>query len=322
MARFLVRRLGFMVLTLWLVSLAIFVVTEVLPGDVASSVLGQEATAEDLARVRQELGLDRPPPERYLEWIGNAARGDLGDSLRCIMTMGAATQCDVAERIRARLGNSVALALLTFAVGVPLALSLGVVAALYRGRPLDGAISAGTLAAVSVPEFVTGVALIMIFGVWLRWLPTASILTPGSEPLTQWTVLVLPATTLIAVMLAHTARQTRAGMVEVLESNYIRTAVLKGLRWRDVVVRHALQNALLPAITVIAMNTGWLVGGLIIVENVFSYPGVGKLLLEAVENRDVPLLQAVAMLIALVYAGANLVADLLYARLNPRIRYS
>ncbi|MAG35057.1 MAG: peptide ABC transporter permease [Dehalococcoidia bacterium] len=320
MARFLLRRVLFMALTLWLVSLTIFIVTEVLPGDVATAVMGQEATEEDLARTRERLGLDRSRLLRYVEWVGGAVRGDLGESYRCLETTG--KDCSVTLKIAGRLGNSVTLALLTLLVGVPLSLTLGVVAALYRGRLIDGALSASMLAAVSVPEFVNGLVLILFFGVWLQWLPTASILTPGVRLLEQWTVLVLPAATLVAVMLAHTARQTRAGMVQVLESNFIRTAVLKGLPWRTVVTKHALRNALLPAITVIAMNTGWLVGGLIIVENVFSFPGVGKLLLEAVENRDVPLLQGVAILVALVYAGANLLADLLYARLNPRIRYS
>ena len=320
MARFLLRRALFMALTLWLVSVAIFVVTEVLPGDVATAIMGQEATAEDLARTRERLGLNRPRLVRYVEWVGGAARGDLGDSYRCLETTG--KDCSVTLKIAGRLGNSVTLALLTLLVGVPLSLALGVLAALYRGRLLDGALSTGMLAAVSVPEFVSGMVLILLFGVWLQWLPTTSILTPGVRLLEQWTVLILPAVTLIAVMLAHTARQTRTGMIQVLESNYIRTAVLKGLRWRTVVIKHALRNALLPAITVIALNVGWLVGGLIIVENVFSYPGIGKLLLEAVENRDVPLLQGVAMLIALIYAGTNLLADLLYARLNPRIRYS
>ena len=319
MVRFLARRLAFMALTLWLVSLAIFAVTEVLPGDVATAVLGQEATEQDLARMRQRLRLDRPAPVRYIEWIAGVVRGDLGESLRCVETIG--TGCSVALKIAGRLGNSVILATLAFIVGVPLALALGVVAGLFRGRALDGLICATTLAAVSVPEFVTGMALILIFATWLHWLPPASILAPGVNPLAQWPVLVLPAATLVAVMLAHTARQTRAGMVEVLESTYIRTAVLKGLRWPDVVVKHALPNALLPAITVIAMNTGWLVGGLIIVENVFSYPGIGKLLLEAVTNRDVPLLQGLTMLIALIYTGTNLVADLLYGHFNPRIRY-
>ncbi len=320
MARFLLRRVLFMALTLWLISVVIFVVTEVLPGDVATAIMVQEATAEDLARIRERCGLNRSRLVRYVEWVGGAVRGDLGESCHCLETTG--KDCSVSLKIAGRLGNSVTLALLTLLVGVPLSLALGVAAALRRGRLLDGALSAGMLAAVSVPEFVSGMVLILIFGVWLQWLPTTSILTPGVRLLEQWTVLVLPAATLVAVMLAHTARQTRAGMIQVLESNYIRTAVLKGLRWRTVVVKHALRNALLPAITVIALNVGWLVGGLIIVENVFSYPGIGKLLLEAVENRDVPLLQGVAMLIALSYAGANLLADLLYARLNPRIRYS
>jgi peptide/nickel transport system permease protein len=314
MTRFLARRLLFMALTLWIVSVAIFAITEVLPGDVAQAVLGQQATEESLAVVRAKLGLDRSPVERYAGWITGAMRGDLGESLR----MGV----PVAPLLLERLGKSLALAALAFAMGVPLAIALGVIAGVFRGRWPDTAISVGTLVAVSLPEFVSGVLLILVFATWLRWLPPSSLIDPGANPLEVVHFLILPALTLTLVMLAHTARMTRTSMAEVLRTNYVRTAVLKGLRWRTVICKHALRNALLPTITVVAMNVGWLIGGLIIVENVFSYPGVGRLLLEAVSFRDVPLLQAVTLVTATVYGLANLLADLLYARLNPRIRYS
>jgi peptide/nickel transport system permease protein len=314
MVRFLIRRLLFMALTLWVISVTIFAVTELLPGDVAQAVLGQEATPENLAVVRAKLGLDRSPVERYVDWIGGAVRGDLGDSLR----MGA----PVAPMLAQRLGKSLALAGLAFLMGIPLALLLGVVAGVARNRWPDAVISVGTLVAVSLPEFVTGVLLILVFATWLRWLPPSSLIDPGTNPFAAIRFLILPALTLTLVMLAHTARMTRASVAETLQMNYIRTAVLKGLSWRQVVAKHALRNALLPSITVIAMNVGWLIGGLIVVENVFSYPGVGRLLLEAVQYRDVPLLQAVTLVTAAVYCTANLVADVLYAHFDPRIRYA
>jgi peptide/nickel transport system permease protein len=314
MARFLIRRLAFMALTLWLISVAIFAITELLPGDVAQAILGQQATEESLAAVRAKLGLDRSPVERYLDWITGAVRGDLGESLRMGVPVG--------PILAQRLGKSLALAALAFAIGIPLAIFLGVVAGVCRNRWPDAAISVGTLVAVSLPEFVTGVVLILVFASWLRWFPPSSMIDPGANPLEVLHFLVLPALTLTLVMLAHTARMTRASMVDVLRAAYVRTAVLKGLPWHTVIVKHALRNALLPTITVIAMNVGWLIGGLIVVENVFSYPGIGRLLLEAVNFRDVPVLQAVTLVTASIYSLANLIADLLYARLNPRVRFS
>ncbi|MGH2355847.1 MAG: ABC transporter permease [Chloroflexota bacterium] len=314
MARLLVRRLLFMILTLWVISVTIFAVTEVLPGDVAQAVLGQQATAENLAAIREQLGLNRSPVERYVDWITSAVRGDLGESLR----MG----IPVAPILMERLGNSLALAGLAFVMGVPLAILLGVVAGIFRNRWPDTTISVSMLVAVSLPEFVTGVLLILIFANWLRWLPPSSLIAPGTNPLEALEFLILPAMTLTLVMLAHTARMTRTSMADVLRTNYVRTGVLKGLPWGTVILKHALRNALLPTITVVAMNVGWLIGGLIIVENVFSYPGVGRLLLEAVNFRDVPVLQAVTLVTAAVYSLANLMADLLYARLNPRVRLS
>jgi peptide/nickel transport system permease protein len=314
MIRFIVRRLLFMALTLLAISITIFAVTELLPGDVAQAMLGQEATAENLAVVRAKLGLDRPAPVRYADWISDAAHGDLGDSLRMGVPVG--------PLIAERLGKSLALGGLAFALGVPLAIGLGAVAGVLRNRWPDTVISVGTLVAVSLPEFVSGVLLILIFSSWLRWLPPSSLIDPGTNPFEAMRFLVLPALTLTLVMLAHTARMTRASMAETLDTNYVRTAVLKGVPWPQVIGRHALRNALLPSITVVAMNVGWLIGGLIVVENVFSYPGIGRLMLEAVNYRDVPVLQAVTLVTAGIYTLANLAADVLYAWLNPRIRYA
>lgn len=314
MLQFLLRRLAFMAFTLLVISIAIFTVTQLLPGDVATSILGNQATPQDLATLREQLGLNRPVHERYLSWLGGIAHGDWGTSL--------ALQVPVGPLLVARLERSLTLAALAFGLGVPLAILLGVVAGVARDRLPDHLISVGTLIAVSLPEFVTGSVLIVIFASWLHLLPPSSLIVPQATLFEALPSLVLPALTLTMVMLAHTARMTRASMIEVLGSNYIRTAILKGLPWRRVVFRHALKNALLPSITVIAINVGWLIGGLTVVETVFGYAGLGRLLIEAIQNRDVPLLQAVALLVAAVYALSNLIADLLYMRLNPRIRYA
>jgi len=312
-ARFLIRRLPFMVFTLIIVSLVIFAVTEILPGDVATMILGQQATPEDLATLRAKMGLDRPAHVRYLDWVGGLLRGDLGKSLRLGLPVG--------PLLLQRFRNSLALAVLAFAVGVPTSVLLGVVAGLKRDRWPDSLISVGTLVAVSLPEFVTGVFLIIVFSSWLGLLPPSSLMDPEANPLESLRHLVLPAATLMLVMMAHIARMTRSSMTEVMESNYIRTAVLKGLPMRTVVFEHAMRNALLPTISIIAINVGWLIGGLIIVESVFAYPGMGQLLLFAIGNHDVPLLQAVTLVIAVIYSSSNLAADLLYRYSNPRIRY-
>lgn len=309
-----IRRLVLMVLTLFVISIAIFAVTELLPGDVAWSILGQSATPEDLATLRAKLGLDQPAPVRYLEWIGGVAHGDLGTSLRMGVPVG--------PLLLERLGRSLLLALLALGVGVPLAIGLGVVAGIWRNRLPDMLISLGTLIAVSLPEFVTGVVLILLFATGLHWLPPSSFLLPTAGVTDTLRALILPAMTLMLVMLAHTARMTRSSMAEVMQMPYIRTAVLKGLPNRTVILHHALRNALLPAITIIALNIGWLIGGLVIVESVFSYPGLGRLLVDAVSSKDVPMLQSVTLLIAAIYAVANFAADMLYTVMNPRIRYS
>ncbi|MBI4203060.1 MAG: ABC transporter permease [Chloroflexi bacterium] len=314
MVRFLVRRISLIVVTLLVVSLAIFLVTEVLPGDVASMILGQGATPSNLAAVREQLGLDRPAPARYLSWIANAAQGDLGDSY--------VQRRPIVDIVKGRLGNSLILAGFAFLMAVPTAILLGVWAGIKRDSLGDQVISIGSLVAISLPEFVTGVLLMVVFASTLHWLPSSSVLLPGTTPLDRPQILILPALTLTGVLLAYVMRMTRANVIEVMQSHYVRTAILKGLPMRRVIFRHVLPNALLPTISIVAMNVGWMLGGLIIVENVFSYPGIGRLLLTSIQGRDVPLLQAVALLIAATYAVSNLLADLSYSILNPRIRLS
>jgi peptide/nickel transport system permease protein len=291
-----------MALTLVIVSAVIFAVTDMLPGDVAVMILGSAATDESLAALRTQLGLDRPAMARYVDWLTGAARGDFGESLRM--------RTEVGPLVLERLKNSLALAGIAFAVGVPLALALGIVAGLRKDRPVDKAITMTTLLGISVPEFVIGSVLIILFASIWPILPATSLIDPSANPLESVKYLILPAATLVLVTLAHTARMTRANVVRVLRTDYVRTATLKGMPRSRVVMRHVLPNALLPSITIIAINVGWMIGGLIVVETVFGYPGLGQLMIFAVTNRDVPLVQAVALLVATLYAA-----------LNPRIRY-
>lgn len=317
MFRYLIRRLGFLLLTVILTSLMIFLVTQWLPGDVCRVILGREVGEAALQSCRRELGLDRPLPVQYVVWLTDFLRGDWGTSF--------STHQPIFPIVFERLGNSMLLTALTLAISVPAAVGLGVAAGLNANKPVDGVISVASLAVVGLPEFVTGLVLIQVFSFSLRelGLPSlpASSSIPADAPLSQiLPVLALPAMTASLVLLAYIARLTRAGVVEELKQPYVRTAELKGLPRRTVVVKHVLRNAMLPTITVIAISFGWLISGLVVIENVFNYPGLGRLMLFAIDRRDLPLLQAVSMVAVLGFALANLAADLLYAALNPRIR--
>ena len=312
MVRFLTVRLSLIVVTLLVVSLAIFTTTEVLPGDVAVMMLRQGATEQNLKKVREDLRLDRPAHVRYASWIGNFVQGDWGDSYF--------QKRPIVDIVRGRLGNSIILAVFAFLVAVPTAVAVGIWAGMRPDTPGDRIASVTSLVGISMPEFVTGVLLIVIFSSTLNLLPSTSIVLPGTNPLTRPEILVLPTLTLTGVLFAYVMRMTRANVIEVMQTPYVRTAILKGLPMRRVIFRHVLPNAMLPTISVIAMNTGWMLGGLIIVESVFAYPGLGLLLLSSIQNRDVPLLQVLALLTAGTYALSNLVADLSYAALDPRIR--
>lgn len=312
MIAFLLKRLGFLLLTLLLSSLIIFVITQLLPGDIARVVLGREASEAALADLRRQLGLDRPAPLQYLGWLGNFLIGDWGTSF----STGQAIRPLVLER----LGNSLMLAAFTLAIAVPGAVTLGVVAALNEDRPVDNLISIGSLSVVGLPEFVTGLVLIQLLAFELQLLPASSSMRPEAGFVEALPMLVLPALTATLVLLAYIARVTRASVIEELKKPYVRTALLKGIPRREVTFRHVLRNALLPTITVVAISFGWLISGLIVVENVFNYPGLGSLLTFAIDRRDLPLLQAITLAAVLGFALANLLADLLYAYLNPRIR--
>lgn len=312
MSRYLIRRLGFLLLTVLLTSLIIFLVTQWLPGDVARVILGREASEAALQNLRAELGLDRPLLMQYVAWLGHFVSGDWGTSF--------STNQPILPLVLERLGNSLMLATLTLLFAVPVSVALGVLAGLNEGKPADNIISIGSLAVVGLPEFVTGLVLIQIFAFYFKLLPANSSIAPDTTFFEALPQLILPAFTATLVLLAYVARLTRAGVVEELKQAYVRTATLKGLPRRTVIIKHVLRNALLPTITVIAISVGWLISGLIVIENVFNYPGLGRLMTFAIDRRDLPLLQAVTLVTVLGFSLANLAADLLYAYLNPRIR--
>jgi len=313
MTRFVIRRIGLICVTLLVVSLALFVITEILPGDVATMILGKDATEASLARLREDLGLNRPAHVRYLEWIGGVVRGDFGNSL---YMMGE----PIAPLVGRRLGHSAILAVFAFLIGTPLAVMAGIWAGVHPNTKLDRLMSMTGLVGISVPEFVTGILLILLLSSTLHLLPSSSIILPGTTPLTRPQILIMPTLTITAVLFAYIMRMTRANVIEVMQTDYVRTAILKGLPMRRVILRHVLPNAMLPTITVITINFGWMLGGLIIVENVFAYPGIGQLMLWSINTRDLPLLEIVALILAATYAISNLVADLSYAALDPRVR--
>lgn len=304
-------------LTLLLTSLIIFAVTQWLPGDVCRIILGREAGAGALQACRAELGLDDPLPLQYLRWLGAFVTGDWGESF--------STRSPILPVVVQRARNSLMLAAVTLVMAVPLAVALGVMAGLKANKFIDNLISVFSLSVVGLPEFVTGLVLIQIFSFELRRrglpaLPANSSIRPEAGFVEALPMLILPAITATLVLLAYIARLTRAGVVEELKQPYVRTADLKGLPRREVIGKHVLRNALMPTITVIGISFGWLISGLVVIENVFNYPGLGRLLIFAIDRRDLPLLQAVTMVTVLGFALANLVADLLYGVLNPRIR--
>ncbi|MFN2199072.1 MAG: ABC transporter permease [Anaerolineales bacterium] len=312
MFRYFLRRLGFLVLTLIVTSLIVFIVTQFLPGDVCRIILGREAGEAALQTCRQDLGLDQPLVRQYLGWLGNFLTGDWGISY--------STRQPIYPLVMSRMGNSAMLMGLTLLIAVPISVLLGVLAGLNENRWLDNAINVFSLSVVGLPEFVTGVILIQIFAFNLGWLPANSSIPPDASFREALPMLVLPALTATLVLLAYIARLTRAGVIEELKRPYVRTATLKGLPEWTVIFKHVLRNALLPTITVVAISVGWLISGLIVIENVYNYPGLGRLLVFAIDRRDLPIMQAVTMITVLGFALANLFADLLYAALNPRIR--
>jgi peptide/nickel transport system permease protein len=313
MTRFLLRRLILLAVTMLITSAIVFALTQVLPGDIARLQLGREASDTALEQFRERYGLNDPLPVQYVSWLGGFVTGDWGISY-------SSGSPAVRPLVLDRLGNTLRLAAFTLLISIPLSIALGVIAALRENSLLDNAISLLSLSVVGLPEFVTGIILINVLSFGLGWFPPTS-LVQSTMTLGDWIrILALPALTATFVLLGYVVRMTRAGMLEELKQDYVRTAALKGLPARTVIVKHVLRNALLPTITVIALSVGWLIGGLIVIENVFSFPGLGALLVDAVGAKNIPLLQASVMIVIFFYAAANLAADILYAALNPRIR--
>ena len=313
MAQFILRRLGFVILIVVVSSLIIFCATQLLPGDIATTMLGRFATATAKHDLRQQLGLDRPAVVQYGSWLGRFVKGDWGYSL--------SSSTDVRPVVFQRLRNSLMLAAVAFCIYVPLGIVLGLMAALRRNSWVDQTISVGSLAFIGLPEFVSGLILISIFALRLDWFPAQSSIAPGTSFVEALPYLILPAVTVSLTSLAYIVRMTRSGTVDVLRMDYVRTANLKGLSPTRVLFVHVLRNSLLPTVTVIAIGIGWLVGGLIVTESVFGYPGIGQLLVWAIQRRDLQLIQATAMVIVIFTCFANLLADIIYAYLNPQIRY-
>ena len=305
------QRLALGFITLFVVSIVIFGAVELLPGDLANAVLGQSATEETVAAFRRQLMLDLPPHERYVAWLGQLLQGDLGTSL--------ANRRPIVELIADRLYNTLFLAAFAAVVAVPLALTLGIMAAIWRNSIYDRAVNVGTLTAVSFPEFFIAYILVVVLAIQLGAFPAISNVSPGTEFWDHVYRTALPALTLTLVITAHMMRMTRAAILDVLASPYIEMARLKGVKpWR-LVLRHALPNALAPIINVVAVNLAYLVVGVVVVEVVFVYPGLGQLMVDSVSKRDLPVVQAAALLFAGTYILLNLAADVLSILSNPRL---
>jgi peptide/nickel transport system permease protein len=312
MIAYILRRLGLILVTMLVASIIIFGVTQLLPGDVAQVVLGQFATPQAVENLREELGLNRPHIVQYIDWLTGFVTGDWGDSM--------VSRMEVRPMVMGRLRNSMMLAGVSLALYVPLGILLGVIAALKEDRPIDQAISSVSMAFVGLPEFVTGLILISFLAISANLLPANSSIEPDSSFRDAFPFLILPAITVSLTSLGYVARMTRSSTIDVLRSDYIRAADLKGLPRSQVLIKHVLRNSLLPTVTVVAMGIGWLIGGLIVTESVFGYPGLGRLLVFGIQRRDLTIIQATSMVIVAIYSLANLAADILYGILNPRIR--
>jgi peptide/nickel transport system permease protein len=309
--RLLLWRVALAALTLLLVSLIVFMMLEVLPGDVASRILGRDATPETLDQLRIELGLDRSAPVRYLDWLGGLLTGDLGKSL--------VSSRPVAEILAPRIFNTVLLSVYAFLLYLPLAIVPALIQAVRRDRSADHLLSVVTLILLSMPDFLLATILLLVFVIYLPVLPAISLVDQSSSAIEYLRAMTLPALTLAIVMAVYAVRMLRDNLIEVLDSDYVRMAELKGLSPRRVLLRHALPNALVPTLNVTALNLAYLVGGVVVVEKVFSYPGFGSLLVDSLQLRDLPVIEVTVMIAALVYVSANLLADIAAILLNPRL---
>ncbi|MDG1068394.1 MAG: ABC transporter permease [Sulfitobacter sp.] len=307
------QRLTLGILLLFAASVLIFAGTIMLPGDVAQQILGQGATPVSLANLREELGLNTPPVTRYFNWLGGVLQGDLGTAL----TNGR----DIAESISGRLKNTMFLAFWAAVISVPLAIFLGLLAVRYKDRWPDKTISAVTLTTISIPEFMIGYILVYWLAIKFRWFPSVAIINDSMSLLEKLNAIALPVMVLTLVVLAHMMRMTRAAILNVMQSAYIETAELKGLPMLTVIRKHAFPNAVAPIVNVVMINMAYLVVGVVVVEVVFAYPGMGQYLVDHVTKRDVPVVQACGLIFAAVYIGLNLIADIVSIVTNPRLRH-
>jgi peptide/nickel transport system permease protein len=310
---YVLKRVALTGYTLLIVSLIVFGITQILPADAAVMLLGENATEDALAAVRANLGLNAPVWQQYLHWLLNVLQGDFGISMR--------NSQPVRPAMFDALGRSLLLALLAISFMLLLAMPMGIIAAVRRGKAADLGVSVTSYVGVSVPEFVTATLLILVFADWLQWLPATGYV-PLSEDVPRALLhLVLPVLTVSVILIAHVSRMVRSELVDVMHTDYIRAARLKGLSARTVLFKHALRNALLPTITIVAMDVGYLLGGVIVVEEIFALPGIGRQLIVAIQSRDLPSIQAGALIMATTYAVANFTADMCYAWLDRRIQY-
>ena len=310
--RLVAGRILLSIVTLLIVSLIVFAVLEVLPGDVATRILGRDATPEALDLLRIKLGLNDPAPLRYLHWLGGLLSGDLGQSL--------VSSRPVADILAPRIYNTILLSAYAFLLYLPLTVLPALIQAIRRDRPVDHALSVITLVLLSMPDFLLATILLFTFVVLVPVLPAISLVDQSSDAIDYLRAMTLPALTLAIVMAVYAVRMLRDNLIEVLDSDYVRMAELKGLSPRRVLLRHALPNALVPTLNVTALNLAYLVGGVVVVEKVFSYPGFGSLLVDSLQLRDLPVIETTVMIAALVYVGANLIADVAAVLLNPRLR--
>ncbi|MDC1079697.1 ABC transporter permease [Candidatus Pelagibacter sp.] len=306
------KRIGLGLITLFIVSLITFIGVEVLPGDACTAYLEREAFGAQLEACIKRLGLDIPSYERYISWAYNAMQGNFGYSL--------SGQMPITEVLGPRVKNSLILASAAIIIGIPTALILGIITALWRDKFPDIIISTIAIFSMTIPEFISATLLILVVAIWLEWLPGIVIVATDATFLELLPNIILPVIAIAMIMTAHMARMVRSSVIQVMASDYVQMAILKGVPYWKMVFKHVLPNALLPAINVVALTIAWLLGGVVVTEVVFNYPGLGRLVIESISNRDLPVVQALAIILASIYVSINLIADLMTLMLNPRLK--
>ncbi|MCT4608785.1 MAG: ABC transporter permease [Pelagimonas sp.] len=312
MTGLILRRFGFAAFTIAFVSLIMFAAVEALPGNVCTSFLQRFAQGPRLERCIEQQGLNRPAIERYADWVSGAVQGDFGYSLK--------KRKPINELIGERFANTALLGGLAALLAIPFAVFLGIAAGVRRDRPLDLSLSGAAMLAMTIPEFVTATALIYVFAIVLQWFPAVTIMRSGMSFMDMLPNIALPVLVLSAVLIAHIMRIMRASVIDVMASDYVQMARLKGVPEREIIRRHVVPNAMIPALNVIALTIAWLLAGVVVVEKVFNYPGLGTLMIQAIYDRDLPLVQAIALIFSVIYVGVNLLADLAALMIDPRLR--